>query len=120
MLLVEIQKPDCCPPFRACANNAPINFQTKMFVPTVLARVKQGNEILFASTLKIDRRDVWPLLQIAMQATEAKIIFVINATMLLRDNVINLAREDRCSLRQATILASLPRPPPYTRSRLRG
>ena len=82
--------------------------------------MKQGNEIVFASSLRIYRRDVWPLLQIAMQATEAKIIFVISATMLLRDNVIDLVREDRCSLRQPTILANLPRPPQYTRSRLRG
>ncbi len=55
-----------------------------------------------------------------MQATEAKITVVIGSAMLLGDDVIDVVRQDRGSLRQPTILAILLRPTSYPRSLLSG
>jgi hypothetical protein len=91
-----------------------------MILPAILSWLEQSNKIVFVSGFRFLRRDVWSLLQIAAQATEAKITIVIGAAMLLGDNVIDLVGKDRRSLRQTKILANLPRPAPYTRSLLRG
>lgn len=92
MLFVEVQKSRCRPPFRGRTDNAPIALKAKMILPVLFTRMKQSNKIAFVSGFRIYRRDVWPLVQIAMQATEAKITVVIGSAMLLGDDVIHLVR----------------------------
>jgi hypothetical protein len=120
MLLVEVQKSRCRPSFRGRTDNEPIALKVKMILPAVFTRMKQSNKIVFVSAFRIYRRDVWPLLQIAMQTTEAKITVVIGSVMLLGDNVIDLVRKNGGSLRQPTILANLLRPASNPRSLLSG
>jgi hypothetical protein len=120
MLLVEVQKSGCRPSYRGRADNAPIALKVKMFLPAVFTRMKQSNKVVSVSAFRIYRCDVWSLLQIAMQATEAKITVVIGSATLLGDDVIDLMRQDGGSLRQPTILANVLRPTSYPRSLLSG
>jgi hypothetical protein len=92
MLLVEVQECCRCPSFRGRTDNAPIAFKMKMIQPTLFARMKQRNKIVFVSGFRIGRCDVWPFLEIAMQAGKAKITVVIGTAMLLGNNVIDLVR----------------------------
>jgi hypothetical protein len=59
-----------------------------MLAPDMPAWVVQGGD---KTGVRIDRGDVRPLLQVAPDATKAKILDLVRAVVLAPDNVIDLA-----------------------------
>lgn len=64
---------------------------------------ERGNAIRFW----IDRRNVWPLFQVAMDASETEVFRVIGAVVLAADDVVDLMWKDRDLFGESAVFAQV-------------
>ena len=72
--------------------------------PRVGARVKEAGEFV---AVGIDTRKVWPLVPIAIVASQSKIIIRVCTSVLLCHNVFNVKSELIVPLMYATVFAAV-------------
>ena len=63
-----------------------------MFLPVLFPGMKQSHNVVFVCSFRIYRCDIWTLLEITAQATQAEIAHLIGPQVLLGDNMIDLMR----------------------------
>jgi len=98
---VDVQNLDGCSPCRRLSHE-PHSAPGKMLVPNLFAWVKKfGN----GSGYRIDPCEVGAFVQVAVNACEAQVGFIIGASMFARPDVFNVKRRQRrVILMQMTIL----------------
>ena len=72
----------------------PIFSQLKVNVPALLARMKQGHDVVRTPGFRVRRRNVGPLFQVTAQATQAQITLLIGPHVLLGDDMVDLMGEN--------------------------
>lgn len=83
-----------------------------MFSPNLLPRVKQQHN---RSGHRINSREIWPLLSIALRAREAKIFDMVVSLVLRRNDMIDVETELPDKFRNQTVLAPAFRASDYQR-----
>src|SRR6187402_203236 len=79
-----------------------------MVVPTLSSRVEQGDK---NAVQWVQTGEVWPFVLVAIRTREAKVLDVIGAPVLSRNDVLDVERcEFRVHLPSPTILAPIFRP----------
>ena len=62
-----------------------------MLIPRITTRVEKGFD---RTRHRIDTREIRPLVQVALRARQSKILFVIPPAVLLRNDVLDLIRDE--------------------------
>jgi len=81
----------------------------EMYVPLILARMKQPSEL---PSFRVNPRDIRSLVRVILIAAQRQIIFSRWPVVFLSDNMIDLKREDIELLRDAAVFAGISRPLP--------
>jgi len=97
-LRVEIQESRGGSTFRSHPLYAPIFSQLKVYVPALLARMKQGHDEVCTPGFRVCRRNVGPLFQVTAQVTQAQITLLIGPHVLLRNDMVDLMGQNGSSL----------------------
>lgn len=88
-------------PLRRQPTHPPVLVQREVLSPRMAPRMKQGHDEV---RLRINRREIRPLLQVATNAAQTEVIHIIWPMVLAGDDVIHLMRQNRGVLGQVAIL----------------